>query len=200
MSACIIREMLRNLRFRRNRHAVGRRRHERVGHRAVYRRFLVLRRASAARLHRRASAAARTRETGGVGAKSSDREAIKAYLTAVDISAAIEGVRKEASGFGGSRGEYVSGLALCMQTMWDLAMEILGQGAAVPYERCVVASTGQAPEPSAPDAKRERVKAELLGQSGYTRLKIANDCWRRWINGDSRIVFRWRRSGRSARR
>jgi hypothetical protein len=29
--------------------------------------------------------------------------------------------------------------------MWDLAMEILGKGAAVPYERCVMASCGQAP-------------------------------------------------------
>jgi hypothetical protein len=125
--------------------------------------------------------AARVRETGGVAAKSPDREAIQAYLTAVDIPEAIHGV-KEASGFGGSRGEYVAGLALCMRTMWDLALEMLGQGAPVPYEDCVLASTGQAPEPSNPDAKRERV-AELLAQSGAAsnreKLLEAVDEWRR---------------------
>jgi hypothetical protein len=123
----------------------------------------------------------RVRQSGGVSAKSPDREAIQAYLSVVNMPAAIEGVRKEAAGFGGSRGEYVAGLAGCMQVMWDLATEILGQGEAVPYERCVLASCGQPPEPSRPDARRERV-AELLGQSGSPlnrdRLLKAVDEWR----------------------
>jgi hypothetical protein len=50
--------------------------------------------------------------------------------------------------------------------MWDLAREILGQGERVPYERCVRASTGAAPEPSDPIAKRRRV-AELLAKAGH---------------------------------
>jgi hypothetical protein len=127
------------------------------------------------------AAALRVRQSGGVSAKSVDREAIQAYLSSVNIPAAIEGVRKEAAGFGGSRGEYVAGLADCMLVMWDLAMEILGQGGKVPYERCVLASCGQSPEPSNPEARRERV-AELLGQSGTAanrgRLLDAVDAWR----------------------
>ena len=47
-------------------------------------------------------------------------------------------------------------------------MEILGKGPAVPYARSVEASTGKAPEPSQPEAKRERV-AELLGRAGIRR-------------------------------
>jgi len=90
-------------------------------------------------------------------------------------------VRKEAAGFGGTRGAYVAGLADCLEVMWDLAMEMLGKGGPVAYERCVLASCGQPPEPSAPEAKRERV-AELLGQSsaGGERKKLlaAVDQWR----------------------
>ena len=28
----------------------------------------------------------------------------------------------------GLRGEYLHGLSLCLETMWDLAMEVLGKG------------------------------------------------------------------------
>jgi len=127
-------------------------------------------------------AAARVRETGGVSAKTPDRAAIGAYLDSVDILAAIRGMAAEASVLGGTRGEYLAGLALCFETMWDLAMEILGRGAAVPYERCVLASTGQAPEPSDPSSKRQRV-AELLARAGYPsnnteELLAAVDDWR----------------------
>jgi hypothetical protein len=67
--------------------------------------------------------------------------------------------------------------------MWDLAMEILGNGPAVPYEACVTASTGKAPEPSNPAAKRERV-AELLAKAGFPshngeELRAAVDAWRK---------------------
>jgi len=65
--------------------------------------------------------------------------------------------------------------------MWDLAMEILGNGQAVPYARSVEASTGKGPEPSKPEAKRERV-AELLSRAGYSTsngVLDAVDAWRR---------------------
>src|SRR5689334_4103018 len=91
--------------------------------------------------------ATRVRDTGGVGAQSPDAAAIEAYLAQVDIPAAIAGMKTSAAGFGDLRGEYLAGLALCFETMWDLAMEILGKGPAVPYERAVMASCGQAPEP-----------------------------------------------------
>jgi hypothetical protein len=125
--------------------------------------------------------AARVRETGGVGGKTIDKEAVDQYLHEVNIPAAVAGVRKEADKIGGLRGQYLSGLANCIETMWDLAMEILGKGPAVPYSRSVEASTGKAPEPSKPEAKRERV-AELLSRAGYSTsngVLDAVDSWRR---------------------
>ncbi len=122
--------------------------------------------------------AARVRESGGVGSKALDRDAIRAYLAAVDIPGAIAGVKECAAQFGGLRGQYVAGLALCFETMWDLAMEILGQGPPVPYAQCVTASTGRAPQPSDPVRKRERA-AELLGEAGgREKLLGAVDAWR----------------------
>jgi hypothetical protein len=67
--------------------------------------------------------------------------------------------------------------------MWDLAMEVAGRGKSVPYEQCVMASTGRKPGPSLPESKRLRV-AELLGRAGYdttgeSGLLNAVDAWRR---------------------
>ena len=115
------------------------------------------------------------RASGGVSAKTPDAAAIDRYLAQVDIPGSIEGLKRAGAECGGLRGEYLVGLALCFEAMWDLAMEILGRGAPVPYERCVVASTGRPPEPSEPAQKRERV-AELLGSSGD--LLAAVDAWR----------------------
>jgi len=131
----------------------------------------------------KAPAAARVRESGGVAGKKVDREAVEAYLREVDIPQAIAGVRDEARKLGGMRGEYLLGLALCLEVMWDLAMEVLGKGEPVPYVRSVEASTGRPPEASHPEAKRERV-AELLGRAGYATsgsagLLAAVDAWRR---------------------
>jgi hypothetical protein len=130
-----------------------------------------------------APAAARVRMSGGVASKNLDRAAVEEYLREVDIPRAIAGVRDEAGKIGGGRGAYLAGLALCLEVMWDLAMEVLGKGAAVPYVRCVEASTGRPPEPSQPQAKRERV-AELLGRAGYSTAGAAGllgavDAWRR---------------------
>jgi len=66
--------------------------------------------------------------------------------------------------------------------MWELVMEIIGRGDPVPYERCVLASTGAEPSPSDPKGKRERV-AELLARAGYPsssekQLLAAVDAWR----------------------
>jgi hypothetical protein len=119
--------------------------------------------------------AAPVRQSGGVSAKSPDAAAIDAYLAQVDIPGAIAGLKAAAAQVGGLRGEYLAGLALCFETMWDLAMEILGRGAKVPYERCVWASCAQAPAASDPVARRERV-AELLGCQGDLLASV--DAWR----------------------
>jgi hypothetical protein len=84
---------------------------------------------------------------------------------------------------GGLRGAYFEGLSESLSAMWDLAQEMLGRGPPVPYERCAVACTGRAPEPSRPEEKR-RLAAELLARAGYPsrtpeELLAAVDGWRR---------------------
>jgi hypothetical protein len=128
-------------------------------------------------------AAALLRESGGVGAKTIDRDAIEAYLRDLNLSAAIAGLRKEAAGCAELRRAYLEGLAVSLDVMWDLAMEVLGKGDPVPYTRAVEASTAKPPEPSRPEAKRERV-AELLGRAGHSPVQsggilAAVDAWRR---------------------
>lgn len=130
-----------------------------------------------------APSAARVRDTGGLSAKQIDREAIGHYLAEVDLPAAIAGVSRQAATIGALRGRYLAGLALCLQVMWDLALETLGHGPAVPYERSVRASTGRKPEQSNPAPKRARV-AELLTRGGFEatnadQLLAAVDAWRR---------------------
>jgi len=128
-------------------------------------------------------AAARLRQSGGLSSKSIDREAVEQYLRQVNLPKAIAGLREEAGKIGGLRNSYLTGLAVCLETMWDLAMEVLGQGDPVQYARCVRAATGKPPEPSRPEPKRKRV-AELLGHAGYASsssdgLLQAVDAWRR---------------------
>ncbi|HYA61860.1 MAG TPA: hypothetical protein VED66_01575, partial [Candidatus Sulfotelmatobacter sp.] len=126
--------------------------------------------------------AARVRESGGVSAKNVNRNAVEEYLKQIDVPGAIEGIRSEAAKIGGLRGSYLGGLALSLRTIWDLAMEILGKGEPVSYQRCVEASTGRAPEPSKPEEKRRRV-TELLRRAGHDSngaggVLKAVDAWR----------------------
>ena len=127
--------------------------------------------------------ATRVRETGGVGGKTVDRAAVEEYLRHVDLPKAIAGVRAEAGKLQGLRKSYLTGLAISLEVMWDLAMEVLGKGDPVPYARSVEASTAKVPEPSRPEKKRESV-AELLGRAGYATsnaggLLEAVDAWRK---------------------
>ena len=128
-------------------------------------------------------AAAKVRASGGVGAKEPDKAAIDAYLAAVDVKGAIDAMTAEGKKLGGLRGAYFEGLGVCFTAMWDLVQEILGKGEPVPYERCVIGSTGRPPEPSHPEGKRRRA-AELLARAGYPsktghELLAAVDAWRR---------------------
>ncbi|MBS1858628.1 MAG: hypothetical protein JST11_24880 [Acidobacteria bacterium] len=126
------------------------------------------------------AAAERVRGSGGAGAKQPDTGAIGEYLSRVDIPGAMAQVRRAAESFDPLRREYLDGLVVCFETMWDLAMEMLGRGAPVPYTRCVEASTGRPPEPSDPAAHRDRL-AELLGvpAGDLARLLEASDAWRK---------------------
>ena len=127
-------------------------------------------------------AAARLREAGGVSGKDISTT-LDEYLAAIDLSKAIADMRTESGKIGGLREAYLTGLADCLATMFDLAMEVAGKGEPVPYARAVMASTGQGPEPSKPEEKRERV-AELLGKAGLASsnaegLLDAVDAWRK---------------------
>jgi hypothetical protein len=127
-------------------------------------------------------AAARLRQSGGVSAKTPDHSAVRAYLEAIDVRGAIQGIADKAQSLPPLRQAYLNGLATCLEVMWDLAMEMIGKGDTVSYERCVRASTGQDPQPSNPAAKRERVR-ELLNRAGYPssgrdELYAAVDAWR----------------------
>jgi hypothetical protein len=127
--------------------------------------------------------AARVRETGGVSAKAPDLPAIEAYLAAVDVRGAIRSIAHPPRSLPRPRRAYLKGMANSFDVMWDLVMEVLGKGDTVRYERCVRASTGLAPQPSNPAARRERI-AELLERAGYPAdgagsLCAAADTWRR---------------------
>ena len=138
------------------------------------------------------AAAARLRESGGVTAKSLDKASVDAYLAEVDVKGSIAAVATEGKKIGGLRGAYLSGLSLCFDVMWDLAMELLGRGAPVPYARCVHAMTDRPPEPSRPDEKRQLV-ADLLAASGHrskdrASLLAAVDAWRSGRIVDGRAI------------
>ncbi len=128
--------------------------------------------------------AARLRAAGGVTGKDS-AVAVADYLREMgpEIIRSMDAINVEARRVGGLRGAFLEGLNTCLFTMWELAMETTGKGNRVPYEQSVKASTGHAPEPSRPEAKRERV-GELLGRAGYqvsgpAGILNAVDTWRR---------------------
>jgi hypothetical protein len=127
-------------------------------------------------------AAARLRESGGVTGKEIDRAAIDAYLADVDVLGACREMAAQGRERGGPRGAYLTGMGECLETMWDLVQEMLGRGPPVPYERCVLGSTGRPPEPSRPEEKLRQV-ADLLARAGHPsrtpeELLAAVDAWR----------------------
>lgn len=126
--------------------------------------------------------AERIRQAGGVTGKELNKKDVEEYLAQIDLPGIATEIRKEAAKIGGLRGSYLAGLANCVEVMLDLALEVLGEGAPVSYQRCVEASTCRAPEKSKPEAKRERV-AELLKRVGYAAdgengVLQAVDSWR----------------------
>ena len=127
-------------------------------------------------------AAAQIRQAGGVTGKETERAVVEEYLKQIDIVGAAKSIRMDGEKIGGMRGAFLTGLANSLEVMLDLAMEVLGTGEPVSYERCVKGSTGRAPEKSKPEAKRERV-AELLRRAGYSTegdsgIQRAVDAWR----------------------
>ena len=81
------------------------------------------------------SAAALRAHRRRLGEDSPTVAAIETYLSAVDVGGAIARVLAESRRLGGLRGDYLEGLGLCCEVMWDLAMEILGRGRRSPTRR-----------------------------------------------------------------
>lgn len=121
--------------------------------------------------------AARLRASGGVAAKAPDRETCLAYLRAHDLRGHLQDVRREATGMDALRREYVEGLAGSLETMLDLAAEILGVGPKVEYARCVFASNGRPPRYSKTEDDRARVR-DLLVRSGFDPSRFGGDLLR----------------------
>ncbi len=128
-------------------------------------------------------AADAVRRAGGLSATEPDRAGLDAYLRAVDLHGAIDGVVELGEREGGPRGLYLAGLGQCLEVMWELAMEALDRGEPVTYARSVEACCGVPPSPSEPAGTRGRLAAELAA-IGYPAdaeadLLAAVDAWRR---------------------
>jgi hypothetical protein len=132
--------------------------------------------------------AAPLRKSGGVSAKEPDKASIKAYLARVHPTEHLDAVVEQAKDFAPLRKEAVVGLADALRVELDLALERIGEGPAVPYERCVVAAMGEPAREAQTKDDRERVRAMLgeLGQSvapGDSGLIEGVDAFRKktWI-------------------
>src|SRR5260370_16519220 len=68
--------------------------------------------------------AARVRETGGVSSKSCDREAIQAYLSAVDVRSSIRGGEHKAREFAAPRGPYPHAPPPVLPFLWHLVLDL----------------------------------------------------------------------------
>jgi hypothetical protein len=127
-------------------------------------------------------AAAALRKNGGVAAKQIDAAAVDAYLAAVNVPGAIRETIAQGKALGGLRGAYLVSQGESLEVMWELVQEMLGRGPVVSHDRCVMASSGEAPSPSKPEQKR-RLVADLLARAGHPsktpdELIAAASAWR----------------------
>lgn len=105
------------------------------------------------------------RKSGGVSAKEPDKPAIRAYLDRTRPTDHIDAMERLADGFDPLRKEVVSGLANALRVELDLALERVGEGPTVDYERCVVAAMGEPAKEA--DTKEDLMRVrELLAELG----------------------------------
>ncbi len=123
------------------------------------------------------------RKSGGVSAREPDRDTVRAYLAKTRPAEHIDRMVAQANGFEPMRRALVQGLADTMRVQLDLALERLGDGPAVDYDRCVIASTGTTAKEADTKNELEQVR-HLLGEigekvpSGSEGLLEAIDAWR----------------------
>ena len=110
---------------------------------------------------------AQVRESGGVSAKApGPRPRSTPISRDVDVLGGDPRTRRRRRRRRDSAPPTSTDLALCFEVMWDLAMELLGKGEPVPYERCVLASTGRAAGAVAVRAASASAWRELLARAG----------------------------------
>ena len=119
------------------------------------------------------------RASGGVTANEPDREALAAYIGAIQPQRLLDELGAAVSEIPGWRGQYLGNLQSSLEVMWRLVQEQLGDGDPVPYETCVQASTGAPPSPSDASARRAAVE-RLVSDAGYggRDLRAAVAAWR----------------------
>ena len=126
-------------------------------------------------------AAARVRETGGVGGKTVDREAVEAYLREVDLPKAIDGMCAEAEKIGGLRGQYLAGLALSLRPCGTWRWKFSAKASRF---RTSVASR---PRPASCRSRRSRKPSAIELPSCWTvadiRRRSPAACWVRSMPG-----------------
>ena len=128
------------------------------------------------------------RKSGGVSAKEPDRNTIAEYIARTNPSCHLDEMERLSSNFDPLRRNVVHGLVSTLRVQVDLALERIGQGPPVPYERCVVAAMGEPATEADTKGDLERVRA-LLGElgervpSGGSGLVEAVDAFRKrtWI-------------------
>ena len=144
-------------------------------------------------------AAAVLRESGGVTGKNLNRAAVEDYLRRSRHPQRDRGYsRRGAEDRPDCAANTCLACPLCLETMWDLAMEVLGKGDPVPYERCVEASTGRPPEPSKPEGEA-RARCRTARPCRLLHLRCRRPCWVPSTLGARSGWFRWRRCALWAR-
>jgi len=128
------------------------------------------------------------RMSGGASAKEPAHDAIVAYLNRTSPTKHIDAVEQLSSDFEPSRKDLVHGLVSTLRMELDLALERIGEGPKVPYERCTMASMGEPATEvdTTDDLERVRDLLRRLGEkvpTGAYGLVEAVDAFRRrtWV-------------------
>ena len=182
---------LRRQRHPRHRHAVGRRRHEPLGHRAASSptRGSPTSRCPPAYTHPTAAA---VRESGGVSAQGARPRGHRGLPRRRGRARRHRGHGGRGPPVGGLRGAYLDGLALCFEAMWDLAMEMLGEGRAGAL-RALRARLDRARRPRPPTRGRSaRASPSCWRAPGHPprsdeELLAAVDAWRASAHGPAAV-------------
>jgi hypothetical protein len=142
--------------------------------------------------------AARLRESGGVGQDHRPRGSRRVPARRRPPRGHRRSSQERRPLGGELRGKYLAGLALSLEVMWDLAMEMLGKGDPVPYARCV-RSFHRPSRPSLRARSQARARRRTAGRAGYA-VATGGLLLMRWMRGAASASPHGRRCARWARR